>query len=160
MAWAFGESWDCYAAIADMGLGYWDSVVVGASTIQAGRFAGSQALGLLSATGIQAKSSGVNDAVHHLSVAFRQTAVLSGATLGLYFQFTDNVTNQCCIVFRQDGTILLTSATPGGTVLATYSGAVTAQNTWFQFEFEVVINNATGSFKARKNGSATDDHST
>jgi hypothetical protein len=29
-------------------------------------------------------------------------------------------------------------------VLATYSGAVTAQNTWFAFEFEVVINNPRG----------------
>jgi hypothetical protein len=75
----------------------------------------------------------------------------------MYLQLSDAATNQCCIVFRSDGVILLTSATPAGTVLATYSGAVTAQNTWFAFEFEVVINNTTGRFRARKNGNTADD---
>ncbi len=160
-AWAFGDSYDCYAAPADAVLGYWDSGTVGTASLSAGRFAGSQAWSTPStATAVLVKSSGSNDAVHHISVAFRQTAVLSGSTLGLYLQFSDGATNQCCIVFRQDGTILLTSATPAGTVLATYAGAVTAASTWFQFEFEVVINNVSGSFKVRKNGATSDDHST
>jgi len=163
VTYVFGDGLDCYAATADMLLGYWDGGL-GTNvnlTLQPGRFAGGQALQFGGAAFVLlTKSSAVNDAVHHISVAYRQTLALSGTTLGLYFQFIDNVTNQCCIVFRSDGTILLTSATPAGTTLATYAGAVTAQNTWFQFEFEVVINNTSGSFKARKNGNSTDDHST
>jgi hypothetical protein len=61
-------------------------------------------------------------------------------------------------VFRSDGAILLTSATPAGTVLDTYTGAVTAANAWFAFEFEVVINNITGSWAVRKNGNTSNDH--
>jgi hypothetical protein len=52
--------------------------------------------------------------VHHL-VRVQQTAALSGTTLGMYLQLSDGATNQCCIVFRSDGAILLTSATPAGT---------------------------------------------
>jgi hypothetical protein len=152
MAWTFGDSFDLYAAVADMPVGYWDSGTVTNMTLVAGRFTGSQALQFGQTSTNLVKSSGSNDAVHHIVCAFRQTAVLSGTTLGGYFQFSDGVTNQCCIVFRSDGAILLTSATPGGTVLATYTGAVTAVNTWYAFEFEVVINNTTGSFTVRKNG--------
>ena len=61
------------------------------------------------------------------------------------------------MVFRSDGAILLTSGTPAGTVLATYTGAVTAQNVWYAFEFEVVVNNTTGSFTVRKNGNNIND---
>jgi hypothetical protein len=114
---------------------------------------------LPSAVGNAVKSSGSNDAVHHIVVAFQQTAALSGTTLGTFFQLSDGATNQCCIVFRSDGAILLTSATPAGTVLATYTGAVTAANTWFAFEFEVVINATTGSFAVRKNGNTSNDFS-
>jgi hypothetical protein len=158
-AWQFGDSFDCYATNVDMASGYWDSGGTGANlTLVAGRFAGSQAINCGSSTTPPLiKSSAVNDAVHHLSMAFRQTSTLSGTTLGMYFQFTDTATNQCCIVFRSDGVILLTSATPAGTVLATYAGAVTAANTWFQFEFEVIINNTAGRFRARKNGNPLDD---
>jgi hypothetical protein len=97
--------------------------------------------------------------VHHIVVAFRQTQLIGGTTLGLYFQLSDGATNQCCVVFRSDGAILLTSATPGGTVLDTYTGAVTAPNTWYAFEFEIVINNTTGSWAVRKNGNASNDQS-
>jgi hypothetical protein len=157
-AWAFGDSFDLYAAVADATSGYWDSGgVVG--TLIAGRFSGSQAMSYISnaASPYFVKSSGQNDAVHHIIIAYRQTAAISGATMGLYFQLSDAATNQVCINFRTDGVILLTSATPGGTVLATYNGAVTAQNTWFAFEFEVIINNTTGRFRARKNGNTVDD---
>jgi hypothetical protein len=77
--------------------------------------------------------------------------------VGPYFQLVDTATVQVCIAFRSDGAILLTSSTPGGTVLATYSGAITAQNTWFAFEFEVIISNTVGRFRARKNGNPVDD---
>jgi hypothetical protein len=50
--------------------------------------------------------------VHHIVCAFQQTAALTGTTLGMYLQLSDGATNQCCIVFRSDGAILLTSATP------------------------------------------------
>jgi hypothetical protein len=139
--------------------GYWDSGfgVAAANTLVAGRFAGSQAVNIQSGIVCLVKASAVNDAVHHIVMAFRQTVALSGTTLGMYLQLSDAATNQCCIVFRSDGVILLTSATPAGTVLATYSGAVTAANTWFAFEFEVVISNTTGRFRARKNGNPADD---
>jgi hypothetical protein len=159
MAYIFGDSFDCYATMADPIAGYWDSGfgVVGGNTLVAGRFAGSQAVSLQASLVSLVKASAVNDAVHHIVMAFRQPAALSGTTLGMYLQLSDAATNQCCIVFRSDGVILLTSATPVGTVLATYSGAVTAANTWFAFEFEVVINNTTGRFRARKNGNPADD---
>jgi len=156
MAYVFGDGFDPYAASSDASLGYWDSGTNAA--LVAGRFAGSQAVQYSSSTFTAlVKSSAVNDAAHHISVAYRQGAVLSGTTLGLYFQFTDVAANQCCIVFRSDGVILLTSATPGGTILATYSGAVSAASTWFQFEFEVIISNTVGRFRARKNGNTVDD---
>jgi hypothetical protein len=60
-------------------------------------------------------------------------------------------------VFRSDGAILLTSGAFSGTTLATYTGAVSAQNTWFAFEIEVVINNTTGSMTVRKNGNTSND---
>jgi len=157
VAYCFGDGFDLYAATTDAVAGYWDSGVLTNLSLVAGRFAGSQALQISGSSTNLVKSSAVNDAVHHITVAFRQTAALSGTTLGLYFQLSDGATNQCCIVFRSDGVILLTSATPGGTVLATYSGAVTAQNTWVTFEFEVVIHNTTGSFTARKNGNTSND---
>jgi hypothetical protein len=158
MAWSWGDGIDLYSAAADMVAGYWDSGA-GAPTLVAGRFAGSQALNIQATTVSLTKSSGTNDAVHHLVVAFCQTAALSGTTLGAYLQLLDGTTGQCAIVFRSDGAILLTSGTAGGTTLATYTGAVTASNTWFGFEFEIVINNTTGSFNVRKNGNTSNDFS-
>lgn len=158
MSFQFGDGFDCYAAWNDAVAGYWDSGSAGANVFVAGRFAGSQALSHVSATGILVKSSGVNgDAVHHVSLAFRQTAALSGTSAGLGLVFTDGVTPQCSVVFRSDGAILLTAGLPTGTTLATYAGAVSAQNTWFHFEIEVVVSNTAGWMKVRKNGNTTDD---
>ena len=103
------------------------------------------------------KSSGVNDAVHHFVVAFRQTATISGTTLCLYLQLLDGTTGQCAVVFRSDGAILLTSGTAGGTTLATYTGAFPVASTWYAFEFEIIVNNTTGRFRVRKNGNTSDD---
>jgi len=158
MAFVFGDGYDLYAAFSDAIAGYWDSGVAPGGGLVTGRFTGSRGLGWNSTTGSLTKASTVTtDPVHHVIVAFQQTAALSGTTLGLYIQLLDGTTGQCCIVFRSDGAILLTSGTPGGTVLATYTGAVTAANSWFAFEFEVVINNATGSFTVRKNGNTSND---
>ena len=98
--------------------------------------------------------------VHHFVLAFRQTSALTGTFAGFALLLSDGATAQCSVVFRSDGAILLTSGVPTGTTLATYAGAVTAINTWYSFEFEVVVHNSTGSFKIRKNGNSVDDHST
>ncbi len=162
MTFAWGDSFDCYAAPADALNGYWDSGTLGASgALVAGRFSGSNALSLASAsTSTAIKSSGVNDSVHHLVVAFKQTAAISGTTLANYLELFDGVTAQCSVVFRSDGAILLTSGGPAGTALATYAGAFPVINTWYAFEIEVIVHNSTGSFKVRKNGNTVDDHST
>lgn len=160
MTWSFGDGFDLYAAVADGYQGYWDSGSVGANiTLTTGRFTGSQTLSLNNATAGWIKSSGVNDAVHHLVLSYRQTAAISGTTLGAYLQLSDGATAQCSVVFRSDGAILLTSGGPAGTALATYTGAFPVTNTWYAFEIEVSINNATGVFNVRKNGNNVNDFS-
>ena len=157
MAWSFADSFDLYAACADMVNGYWDSATnPNSSVLNAGRFAGSRAISV-SPSSTFTKASNVNDPVHHLVLSWDQILALSGTTLGFYIQLTDGVTAQCSIVFRSDGVILLTAGGPTGTVLATYTGAVTATNTWYALEFEVAINATTGSFTVRKNGNNVAD---
>ena len=158
MAYFFADTFDLYSASADMDDGYWDTAGTGLG-LTTGRFSGSRAI---SFTGIASQNliktaTVTTDPVHHIVCAFQQTATLTGTTLGMYFQLSDGATNQVCIVFRSDGAILLTSATPGGTVLDTYTGAVTAANTWYAFEFEVVIHNTAGSWAVRKNGNTSND---
>jgi len=152
MAYIFGDSFDFYAATADALAGHWDSGGTNWTLLTTGRFAGSQSLRSNTSGVYLTKSSGSNDAVHHFVCAFQQTATLSGTTAAMYLQLLDGTTNQCCIVFRSDGAMLLTSGGPTGTTLATYAGAVSAQNTWTAFECEVVIHNTAGSFIVRKNG--------
>ncbi len=158
MAWSFGDGFDCYATPADMLLGYWDSgASVGTLAFVAGRFSGSRALWHTVGANI-VKSSAVNDAVHHLIVAFQQGATITGTTLGAYLELFDGTTAQCSVVFRSDGAILLTSGAPNsGTTLATYTGAVTTSSTWYAFEFEIIISNTVGRFRVRKNGNPVDD---
>ena len=162
MTYTFGDGFDLYATLPDAGSSYWDSAVSSAASasLGTGRFTGGQAVcmvvnGTVPALILQ-KSSGSNDAVHHISCAFTQNATLSAVALGFFLQLIDGSTPQCSIVFRSDGTILLTSGGPTGSTLATYSSAFAA-NTWTAYEFEVVINNATGSFTVRKNGNSSAD---
>src|SRR5580765_4173516 len=158
MAYIFGDGFDLYTAVADAYAGYWDGGTASSATLIAGRFTGGQAVSVnTGATLYFIKNSPANDAVHHIVIAFRQTAALTGSTLGVYLQLLDGTNGQCAIVFRSDGAILLTSGTPGGTILDTYPGAVSAQNTWTAFEIEVVINNTTGSWAVRKNGNTSND---
>jgi hypothetical protein len=158
VAYQFGDGFDLYAAPLDAVNGFWDTTAVTSYIMAAGRFTGSRALQWNSGGGAAlTKTSGVNDAVHHLVVAFSQGAALTGTNAGLYLQLLDGATGQCAVVFRSDGSILLTSGTASGTTLATYSGAVTTINTWYAFEFEVVIHNSTGRFRVRKNGNTSDD---
>ena len=161
--WNFADGFDLYAAPADVANGYWTAYTAGLFTLVAGRFAGSQAVQAASTNNMMFyKSSGVNDAVHHICLAYRQTNALAGTNNYVNIEMYDGGTVQCAIIFRSDGTIFLKSGSAGGGggTLATYSGAVGVINTWYQFEFEVVINNTTGSFKVRKNGNTVDDSST
>lgn len=157
MTFIFADSFDPYAAPADTINGYWDSGTATGFTLVAGRFTGSQALQNASNTAWLTKASGSNDAVHHIVCAFRQSAAITGSTLGMYIQLLDGATAQCSIVFRSDGAILLTSGGPAGAALATYTGAFPVTATWYAFEFEVVVNSATGSFTVRKNGNPAND---
>jgi hypothetical protein len=157
MAWSFGDSFDLYAAPADMITGYWDSGASPASSsFVTGRFSGSRALNIASSSNF-VKSSGVNDAVHHIVVSFQQNAAITGSTLGAYFTLMDAATTQCSVVFRTDGAILLASGAANGTVLATYAGAFSVASTWYAFEFEIVIHPTAGSFTVRKNGNTVAD---
>lgn len=157
MAYTFGDGFDLYTTIADAFVGFWDSGSSNASLV-AGRFSNSRAI-FMGTTNTFVKNSGANDAVHHVVVAYLQTATISGTTLGVYLQLSDGATAQCSIVFRSDGAIVLTSGGPTGTTLATYTGAVLAANTWYAFEFEISINNTTGVFNVRKNGNVSNDFS-
>ena len=161
MAWIFGDSFDLYATTADMMAGYWDSGSSSTNfTLVTGRFSNSRALSYVNANAYVTKASGQNDPVHHLVYAFEQTQAISGTAKGAYFNLTDGATTQCSIVHQSDGSILLTSGANGaGTVLATYSGAITVSSVWYAFEVEVVISNTAGSFRVRANGSTTDSFS-
>jgi hypothetical protein len=161
MAYAFGDSFDLYAALADVGAGYWDSFYTGTTSVvlSAGRFAGSQAIGSATATlAYGYKNSPSNDAVHHVTVAWYMGVAFTGTALGHYIQIGDGATGQCCVVVRGDGAILLTSGTPGGTVLATWTGGVPSTGVWHAYEFEIIINNVTGGMRARRNGSSSNDY--
>jgi hypothetical protein len=158
MAYCFGDSFDLYTATADAVTGYWDSGSTGAWVLAAGRFTGSLAVAAVTGGSTYlVKSSGVNDAIHHIIVAYWQSAALTGTSAGMYLQLSDAATNQCAIVFRSDGAILLTSGGPTGTTLATYTGATTLTSQWFAYEFEVVIHPTAGRFRVRKNGNTSDD---
>jgi hypothetical protein len=156
MAYCFGDSFYLYAVPADAIAGYWDSGTTSNFLLSAGRFAGSQSAKNQLAGNWLAKSSGANDAVHHLVCAFQQTFALSGTSLGIYLALGDGATTQCTIVFRSDGAILLTTGFLGAT-LATYTGAVTLVSQWFAFEFEVIIHPTAGRFRVRKNNNTVDD---
>lgn len=157
-AWLFGESFDCYNSnMSEAVLGYWDGGVNPSSSgFTTGRFSGSRALNLATPTTLY-KSSGANHPVHHFALSFQIANNLSSTNLGNYLELFDGATGQCSVVFKGNGDILLTSGGPNGTVLATYAGAITTENTWYAFEFEVVIHNTNGSFTVRKNGNPVAD---
>ena len=159
MAWSFGDGFDCYATTADMASGYWTSAgSMSGTSFVAGRFAGSQALQFAASGNFLQKTGGANDAVHHIICAFRQTVAISGTTIGTYFTLVDGAANQCSVVFRSDGAILLVGgAANSGTTLATYTGAFPVINTWYAFEIEVFISATAGYMNVRKNGNTSND---
>ena len=156
---SFGDGFDCYTAYTDASQGYWEPGT-GIFNLVAGRFAGSRALELSSATQTYLiKNSGQNDTVHHICCAIRHSAAFSGTNTTLGLGLYDGATAQCTVCIRADGSIVLTSGGIAGTILATYTGASVVFSTWYHFEFEVVVHNSTGSFKVRKNGNTVDDFS-
>lgn len=162
MAFFFGDGFDLYSTIIDCG-SYWDTTfgtTVSLALSSSGRFAGSRGISITSGSSSNPyifKTSNNNDAVHHLVLAIQQTVALSGTQAGIAFTFYDGASAQCSIYFRADGAIYLTSGNSGGATLASYVGALTAINTWYAFEIEVVINNTTGSISVRKNGNPSND---
>lgn len=162
MAYAFGDGFDYYNAAADFIAGYWDTgntIAITAKT--APRFAGGYSVSFgAGAQPILQKSSGVNgDAVHHINVAYLNTAALTGTSNRWGVTLHDGTTAQCTIAFRSDGSIQLQTGAIGGAQLALYNGAITT-NTWTTFEIEVVIHPSAGSITVRKNGNASNDHQT
>ena len=160
MTYNFGDGFDLYFNGADFTNGYWDAASLNPSSsgVGTGRFAGSRCLVMNTPTTLQ-KTSGVNDAVHHFVLGFQCTNI-TGTGAGCSITLMDGATNQCSIVFRNDGAILLTAGAWNSTTLATWPAAFTVNNTWYAFEFEVVINNTTGRFRIRKNGNTVDDFDT
>ena len=159
MSFWFGDGFDLYALPADALLGYWDggSLLFNLGT---GRFPGSRAYLTNSSSSTAAvlfKNSGSNDALHHVVVAVQQTLPLTGSSNQFWLTFYDGATAQCSVQFRSDGAILLASGASNGTVLATYSSAITAANTWHAFEFEILISSTAGYMNVRKNGNTSND---
>jgi len=156
VAYIFGDGFDCYAAAADAVAGYWDGGAASSLTLVAGRFAGGQAFQQPTAINTFLVKNGANDALHHITIAFRQTTGLIGTNLCTNLLFSDGATAQCSVLFRSDGTMLLYSGN-AGTIQATYTGAVSAQNTWFAFEIEILISSTGGYMNVRKNGNTSND---
>jgi hypothetical protein len=158
MAYTFGDGFDLYATSADS-TGYWDINNTN-WILTTGRFAGSRAFQATQVNTTQlSKNSSANDTVHHVVLAFQQTAAITGSSSYQYFTLSDGATAQCSVVFRSDGAILLMSGVfNSGTTLATYTGAVPLANTWYAFEFEVIVSNTVGGMRVRKNGSASNDY--
>jgi hypothetical protein len=164
MASFFGDGFDLYAATTDpyMAGTYWDSgnfAVVASAALIAGRFTGSRGLtGASSSAVALVKSSGANDNIHHINIAFQYNASL-GAAGGLwYFTLSDSGTAQCTVAFGRDGAIFLTNGAVGGTVISFFPSAFTG-NVWNGWEIEVVIHNTAGSWAIRKNGNTVNDFS-
>lgn len=84
-------------------------------------------------------------------------AYMSVGSNQFYIAIEDGSTVQCSIMF--DGTAktisLIQGPTLGGTVLATWSSAFVA-NSFDNYQFQVIINNAAGEFHIRKNGATSD----
>jgi hypothetical protein len=151
--YVFGDGFDLYQSPVDVvSDGYWDDYYSsGGFTLVPGRFGG-QAMQLSSAgyPGL-VKNSGSNDRLHHVNLAIMQTAPLMGSTRGAGFSLSDGTTPQCTVVFRSDGSLLLTLGTSSGAILASFPDAITAPNIWYGFEFEIILHNTTGSIAVRRN---------
>ncbi len=159
MTFLFADSFDFYSS-RDDATTFWDLNNTINWQLTTGRFSGSRAFdfGNGGSPGVYLslqKSSGSNDVIHHIVLAFCQNFAVDGSKY-IYVSLSDITTAQCSIVFQSDGSILLTSGNVNGTTLATYANAF-VPNIWSAFEFEITINDTTGTFHVRKNGNAVDN---
>jgi len=160
MSWIVADGFDYYATIADVARSVWDAAdTTGGTTFNLstpGRFPGGQCLrcGVVK-TVLLTKNIPTNESTLFLCCAYYKQDTLAGTNAELYIQLRDGATNQCTIVFESSGNLVLKSGTFSGTVLATFTGAFPSV-TWTHFQIKVVINNTTGEFRVRKNGSPTD----
>lgn len=162
MAWIIGESFDPYGTVADIPLsGLWDSAISGGlASLPAGRITG-KALSFNTTTyPTLTKSSGSNDAGHHLVFGYHVTAPYpSGAGRGLQFSFLDGTSHQCSVLLDAfNGNISFYSGGVTGTLIGTYTGVNTTNGAWWGIEIEAIIHNTAGSFKLRLNGNTTEDY--
>jgi hypothetical protein len=155
------DGFDFYSTMSDALAGVWDSGVTGGYTlISTGtRLGVGQAFSSnTGATGNLIKSSGSNNAGHHLVMARKSAIGGTSAQIIDYFLLSDVNTGQVAICFMGDGSIQLRSGSSGGTTLATYAAGLSL-NLWYGIEFEVIINATTGSFSVRINGATSNSFS-
>lgn len=161
MAWIIGESFDPYNSVADVvASGLWDAVAsAGMSSLPAGRIGGKSLTLNTVAYPTLTKSSGSNDAGHHIVLAYQLTTAYptAGSARGVVIGLLDGTSHQCSILLdANNGNISFYSGNQG-TLLGTYA-AGTASGAWFGIEIEAVIHNTAGSFKLRLNGNTTEDY--
>src|SRR5690242_19595129 len=93
--WVFGDGFDLYTQLSDAyGSGtYWDSGSNGVAEISAaGRFSGSRGLVSVNAstsTMALTKSSGSNDSIHHIVVAYMTANTLTGTNNRFFLTLLD-----------------------------------------------------------------------
>lgn len=168
MAFLFADSFDPYNStsittfLADAAT-HWDLasnpggttlIVASANT----RFSSGQAInfGYNASVGGLTKSSGSNDAGHHLVFAYRNGGTATSFN-GLTFTLLDGTTAQCSLVFDPSGPIYLKSGTGSGTILATWASPGLSLNTWYGIEVEIIIHPTAGSVAIRLNGNTGND---
>jgi len=159
MAERFRDSFDFYSVIADAaagaaGGGAWDSSANWTLSTTT-RFADGRAMGGTTNATCLVRTGLSNQGTLFSNVGFLQTTALGAAGLGKYIQFRDGATAQCSIVYRGDGSIVLTSGGPTGSVLATFNAAFLA-NFYDGWQHEVVIHDSAGEWHVRKNGALSD----
>jgi hypothetical protein len=117
MAYIFGDSFDCYATLGRCGRRAIGTAARRVLQISGPVFRQSGAPRKCVHPGNGSlKSSGQNDARASYRLCVSADRTLSRhQRSNMYFQLLDGVTAQCCVVFRADGALLLTSGGPTGT---------------------------------------------
>lgn len=150
------ESFDRYTNIEDAAQG--PTPIWNASgnewLLVEGRFPRSQALGSgtqnESTTFLDVGSIGTNAASILFGFAFIQTRAnlspLVGDELGIGVQFLDGAGPQCTMLFRVDGSVVLTGGDAEDSIVATFED-VFSQNTWTSIQGEIVVHDSAGSLK-------------
>jgi hypothetical protein len=162
MAWIVGDGFDTYSGANPTAVGgLWDAGF-GSVNYQPGvRFPPGRYLTPTSIAQTWLQKTFANETTIYIVFAFQLGSALGAAGTGNYIQLLDSGTAQVTIWFQADGSIVLRSGGPAGTVLATYAGAYAGlvAGIWYHFQMRVVIDPTAGSFTVRKNGSGSDSFS-